>query len=105
MRQAALRSQSRIVSAVSPLYERIYAMVRRIPEGKVATYGQIAELVGRCGARQVGYAMSAVKDDTIPWQRVINAKGELIARLKRYGGLYTCQMDLKRPSGFAGLGR
>lgn len=80
MRQAARRSQSRIVWPVSPLYERIYAMVKRIPPGKVATYGQIAKLVGRCGPRQVGYAMSAVKDDDVPWQRVINAKGEVSER-------------------------
>lgn len=63
-----------------PLYERIYAMVRHVPSGKVTTYGQIAELVGGCTARMVGYAMAALKCGTapdVPWQRVINAKGKV----------------------------
>ena len=63
-----------------PLYERIYAMVRRIPSGRVTTYGRIAELVGGCTARMVGYAMAALKRGTapdVPWQRVINAKGKI----------------------------
>ncbi len=62
------------------LYERIYAMVRRIPVGKVTTYGRIAELVGGCTARMVGYAMAALKRGTfpdVPWQRVINAQGRI----------------------------
>jgi len=62
------------------LYERIYAMVRRIPPGKVTTYGIIAELVGGCTARMVGYAMAALKRGTapdVPWQRVINAQGKI----------------------------
>jgi methylated-DNA-protein-cysteine methyltransferase-like protein len=62
------------------LYAQIYDMVRRIPEGKVTTYGQIAQLVGGCTARMVGYAMAALKRGTapdVPWQRVINAKGKI----------------------------
>jgi len=62
------------------LYDRIYAMVRRIPPGKVTTYGRVAELVGGCTARMVGYAMAALKRGTtpdVPWQRVINAKGKI----------------------------
>ncbi len=63
-------------------YQRIYAVVRRIPSGKVATYGQVAELAGLPGhARQVGYALNAMpEDDSIPWHRVINAKGEISLR-------------------------
>lgn len=63
-----------------PLYDRIYAMVRRIPVGKVTTYGRISELVGGCTARMVGYAMAALKRGTapdVPWQRVVNAKGKI----------------------------
>lgn len=58
-------------------YEKIYTMVRCIPEGKVATYGDIAALAGiPNGARQVGYALFALPmGSDIPWQRVINAKG------------------------------
>lgn len=63
-------------------YARIYAVVRKIPLGHVATYGQIADLAGLSGhARQVGYALHATPDDLdIPWQRVVNAKGEISPR-------------------------
>jgi len=66
----------------SPAYERIWSMVRRIPRGKVATYGQIAELAGLEGhARQVGYAMHALPPKSnVPWHRVINARGEVSPR-------------------------
>ena len=45
----------------APIYERIYAVARQIPAGQVATYGQIAAIVGSCTARMVGYAMAAVR--------------------------------------------
>jgi methylated-DNA-protein-cysteine methyltransferase-like protein len=63
-------------------YERIYSTVRRIPEGRVATYGQIAALAGiPRHARQVGYALAALKaEDDVPWHRVVNAKGEISLR-------------------------
>ena len=62
-------------------YQRIYAVVRRIPEGKVATYGQVAVIAGLPGhARQVGYALHAIDDETVPWHRVINAQGKVSAR-------------------------
>ena len=63
-----------------PLYQRIYLLVKQIPAGKVATYGQIARMVGGCSARMVGYAMSALRDGRdpdVPWQRVINAQGRI----------------------------
>jgi methylated-DNA-protein-cysteine methyltransferase-like protein len=66
------------------LYSRIYAVVRQIPAGKVATYGQIAEIVGDCTARVVGYAMAASPDD-VPWQRVINAQGKVSPRSDSWG--------------------
>lgn len=53
----------------------------QIPRGHVATYGQIAKLAGIPGqARQVGYALSASRENLIPWHRVINAKGEISPR-------------------------
>ena len=59
------------------LYQKINHIISLIPSGKVATYGQIAEIVGGCTARMVGYATSAVPQySDIPWQRVINYKGE-----------------------------
>jgi methylated-DNA-protein-cysteine methyltransferase-like protein len=55
--------------------ERVFEIVRRIPAGRVMTYGQIAELLGEgYTARTVGFAMHAA-DDTVPWHRVINAQG------------------------------
>ena len=67
---------------VSSTYERIYAVVKRIPRGRVATYGQIACLAGlSTGARQVGYALYALPVGyNIPWHRVINAQGKVSVR-------------------------
>ena len=68
---------------VSSSYERIYAEIRRIPRGRVATYGQIAELCGLEGhARQVGYALNALPDASVPWHRVVNARGEISPRTR-----------------------
>ncbi len=63
-------------------YERIFAVVRRIPRGRVATYGQVADLAGLGGhARQVGYALHTLSGDSdVPWQRVINARGQVSPR-------------------------
>lgn len=60
-------------------YERIYRAVRRIPRGRVATYGDIAELAGLPGrARQVGYALHALPaGSSVPWHRVINRAGRI----------------------------
>jgi methylated-DNA-protein-cysteine methyltransferase related protein len=69
-------------------YDRIYEVVRQIPYGKVATYGQIATLANLPGqARLVGYALYRVeqRSDDIPWQRVVNAKGEISYSNQRYG--------------------
>jgi methylated-DNA-protein-cysteine methyltransferase-like protein len=66
----------------SNTYARIYAVVKRIPRGCVATYGQVATLAGLDGhARQVGYALHNLPDGIdIPWHRVINARGEVSPR-------------------------
>jgi methylated-DNA-protein-cysteine methyltransferase-like protein len=56
--------------------ERVFGIVRRIPKGRVMTYGQLATLLGEgYTARTVGYVMHAA-DDTVPWQRVINSQGK-----------------------------
>lgn len=59
------------------LYQRIHGIVRRIPSGRIATYGQVAELAGLPGrARQVGYALHALPaSSAVPWHRVLNARG------------------------------
>jgi len=82
---------------VSPTYARIYAAVRRIPRGRVATYGQIAELAGLPGhARQVGYALHALPaGTTVPWHRVLNARGALSLR-REAGAELTQRLLLER---------
>lgn len=63
-------------------YDTIYKLVHRIPKGRVATYGQIAHLAGIPGQpRRVGYALAGLRDgSSVPWHRVINAKGEISLR-------------------------
>ena len=63
------------------VFAAFYGVVRRIPAGKVATYGQVARLAGmpRC-ARTVGYAMAACRDASVPCHRVVD----------RFGGTKSC---------------
>ena len=67
------------MTPVASAYERIYAVVRRVPRGRVTTYGAVARLAGLPGrARQVGYALAALRDgSSVPWHRVVNAQGRL----------------------------
>jgi methylated-DNA-protein-cysteine methyltransferase related protein len=71
-------------------YQQVWEVVREIPPGRVASYGQIAKLVPvppgvqpetyrAFGARWVGSAMAACPAD-VPWQRVLNSKGEISVR-------------------------
>jgi methylated-DNA-protein-cysteine methyltransferase related protein len=100
-------------SVETGLYKIIYDTVRRIPKGKVATYGQVAALIGKPrAARLVGWALN-VCPDGVPWQRVINHKGmisienlraskDLQAKLLKAEGVLATQregnfwVDLKR---------
>lgn len=67
-------------------YEKIYDIVRQIPYGQVATYGQIARLVGGISAQMVGFALAALPKGTdVPWQRVINARGRISPHGFGYG--------------------
>jgi methylated-DNA-protein-cysteine methyltransferase-like protein len=79
-------------------YERIYAVVSRIPRGRVATYGQVARLAGLPGqARLVGYAMSALGPRSeIPWHRVVNAQGKISTRRNGSPGGTVQRLRLKR---------
>jgi methylated-DNA-protein-cysteine methyltransferase-like protein len=78
-------------------WRRFYEVVGEIPEGRVATYGQVAALAGFPGhARQVGYALHALLEDLddVPWQRVINAKGEVSPRSEpEYEGLQRAMLE------------
>lgn len=62
----------------STLFKSILQIIKRIPPGKVATYGQIAMLAGTQNPRLVGFALAGQKEDTdVPWFRVINSKGKI----------------------------
>jgi methylated-DNA-protein-cysteine methyltransferase-like protein len=61
------------------LFARIYQVVKQVPRGKVANYGQIAQIVGvGCDARTVGYAMASTPEgNDVPWQRIVNREGKI----------------------------
>ncbi len=70
------------MTEINPTYQRIYQVIKKIPKGRLATYGQIALLagIGR-QPRRVGYALNILPEDKkIPWHRVINAQGEISRR-------------------------
>ncbi len=93
------------VAAADSFFEQVYAVVRRIPPGKVSSYGRIAEMLGRPrAARAVGYALNALngkKGDTryndIPWQRVVNSAGRISIVNREHGA--NMQAELLRGEG------
>jgi methylated-DNA-protein-cysteine methyltransferase-like protein len=57
--------------------QKVYRLVKQIPQGRVMTYGQIAEILGEgYTARTVGYVMNGADAEKVPWQRVINSQGK-----------------------------
>ena len=76
-KRAKMTSEDKTIDPDSPRYrERVYEIVRRIPAGRVMTYGQIAELLGEgYTARTVGFVMHAADEERDPWHRVINSQG------------------------------
>jgi len=59
-------------------FAKVWAVVKRIPRGRVATYGQISEMIGRTLTPVgVGWALRAAKEDELPWHRVVNARGSI----------------------------
>ncbi len=67
------------------LFEQIRAVVKKIPEGKVATYGQVAKLVGSSDSRKVGWAMYGNKNPQIPCHRVLKKDGFLAEKFSAGG--------------------
>jgi methylated-DNA-protein-cysteine methyltransferase-like protein len=69
-------------------FEQVYQVVRRIPRGQVATYGQIARLLGKPrAARTVGWALHSLPEGSgVPWQRVVNARGSISLDARGPGG-------------------
>ena len=63
------------------IYEKMLLVVREIPRGRVATYGQIAWIAGAASPRMAGYALGGLAADTeVPWQRVVNGRGGISPR-------------------------
>jgi methylated-DNA-protein-cysteine methyltransferase-like protein len=75
------------MSRATDTYGRLYAVVRRVPRGRVATYGQVAALAGLPRhARLVGYALNVLPETSdVPWHRVVNAKGQVSPRANALG--------------------
>ncbi len=88
-------------------WQAVYTVVRRIPKGRIATYGQVAALAGMPrAARQVGYALSALESDTrVPWQRVVNARGEVSERTVGSGDVVQRALLEDEGVAFDGSGR
>ena len=78
------------------VFDRILAVVRRIPRGRVASYGQVAALAGLPNhARHAGWALHGLPEGTpLPWHRVVGAGGAI--RLRRTDGAWTQRMRLER---------
>lgn len=78
----------RTEQASTSFFSQIYAIVRLIPHGKVASYGQIAALLGHPrAARTVGWALASLPEQAeegVPWQRVINSQGRISIRNLRH---------------------
>jgi methylated-DNA-protein-cysteine methyltransferase related protein len=69
-----------MTGAETSFFDRVYALVRRIPRGRVASYGQVAALLGvPRGARAVGWALRGigVRAESVPWHRVVGQHGRI----------------------------
>ncbi|MEW5720896.1 MAG: MGMT family protein [Chloroflexota bacterium] len=92
MRTSTARLRARSVPS-SNFFCRVYALVRQVPRGRVVTYGQIARALGAPrAARTVGWAMRDCPEH-VPWQRVVNARGEI--SLRPTSGYYEQRARLK----------
>jgi O-6-methylguanine DNA methyltransferase len=79
-------------------FDRVYKIVAKIPYGKVATYGDIAEACGiRSSARTVGWALNGAKDSGLPCHRVVNRFGALTGKM--HFGSHDLMEELLRSEG------
>ncbi len=103
--QVASLGYNRAMPPSPNFYDQVYAVIRRIPPGKVTSYGRIAAMLGRDrAARAVGYALNALKGRRhdsavadIPWHRVLNSKGCISLKNRSQGAQY--QAELLRQEG------
>ncbi|MCB0249507.1 MAG: methylated-DNA--[protein]-cysteine S-methyltransferase [Anaerolineae bacterium] len=74
---------------MASFFDQVYLVVQQIPRGKVASYGQVAAILGSPrAARTVGWALASLREsneDDVPWQRVINSQGRVSIRSMRHG--------------------
>lgn len=85
--QRRLQSDETAAATTANFYQRVYALVRRVPPGRVVTYGQVAALLGKPqAARAVGYALRYLPPGSdVPWHRVINHRGQISPRYPAEG--------------------
>lgn len=73
---------------MATFFDQVYLVVRQIPKGKVASYGQVAAVLGAPrAARTVGWALASLRDEAesdVPWQRVVNSQGRISIRSLRH---------------------
>ena len=94
-------------AAVVPgVHDRIIAVVRQIPYGRVASYGQIAQIAGGCTPRMVGYCLASLEPGSdVPWQRVINSQGRISPRGVGWGAQVQRELLLEEGVEFSDAGR
>lgn len=105
---AAVRRLAGLAPDPGSKHQRIYAVVRTIPRGRVASYGQVARLAGLPGhARLVGYALHALPPFSgLPWHRVVAADGRISLMRSDTGSGTTQRLRLEREGvGFDARGR
>jgi len=77
------RQNIEVKTRMASPFEEVYSVVKRVPRGHVATYGQVSRLLdGRFSAVFVGWALHGIPEgrDDIPWHRIVNAKGGISTR-------------------------
>jgi methylated-DNA-protein-cysteine methyltransferase related protein len=87
------RSKPRTSIRAAGPFERVWSIVKRIPRGRVATYGQLADMIDhRLSPVGVGWALRAAPEDAIPWHRVVNSQGG-ISTDREHPGLQRAMLE------------
>jgi methylated-DNA-protein-cysteine methyltransferase-like protein len=74
-------------------FERVWSIASRIPRGRVATYGQLSEMIGhRLSPVGIGWAIRAAPEESIPWHRVVNSRGG-ISTDREHPGLQRAMLE------------
>ncbi len=93
-----MKRKKKTIKKKADFFDKVYKIVAKIPYGKVATYGDIAEACGiRSSARTVGWALNGAKDSGLPCHRVVNRFGALTGKL--HFGSYDLMEELLRSEG------